>query len=125
MNLIEIFNNNLLFDGMEENYCESNFIYTSKINQNKINFSSTDFSYIDELINKIGHENFKEIINKIQSATPSKYFPNLYTGTDKLALRFLLKELDDKTFLIIVSSGEFQPARYKLYLEGIWDVSEI
>ncbi|MCU0439218.1 MAG: hypothetical protein MUC49_15075 [Raineya sp.] len=53
------------------------------------------------------------------------YYKNLYIplkGSDSLSLHFYIR-LDKVTlqnFLVIVSFGEFQPARYKVHLEGIW-----
>lgn len=46
----------------------------------------------------------------------------VYVGTDRLALHYVLREDDDPeaSTLLVVAFGEFQPARYVAHLEGIW-----
>lgn len=39
-----------------------------------------------------------------------------YRGTDGLSLTYY----QTATYLLAFASGEFQPARYKIYLEGVW-----
>ena len=41
-----------------------------------------------------------------------------YSGTDD----FILTYYQTGPWLVIFASGEFQPARYKIYLEGVWRV---
>ena len=42
-----------------------------------------------------------------------------FKGTDKLSLKFYLSG----KFIVVFALGEFQPNRYKIYLEGIWQLS--
>jgi hypothetical protein len=43
----------------------------------------------------------------------------LYKGSDGLRLYFSKKG----NTVVVFAYGEFQPTRYKLYLEGIWKIN--
>jgi hypothetical protein len=81
-----------------------------------IQFSTNDVHDIEDLLPLIGEEDFRNVISSTEVAKLSEYFPNSYSGSDELPLGYVIK--DD--LLVLVSSGEFQPQRFKIYIEGVW-----
>lgn len=113
--------NTLLYDGEETDYYKQSFSYNID-SHHTIHFTHKELVYLDELPAIIGRDNFQHFIEKFPKAIPSKYFPDSYSGADGLPLMFIQKRNLNREYLIILSSGEFQPSRFKLYLEGIWEI---
>ncbi|RZK98047.1 MAG: hypothetical protein EOO62_27085 [Hymenobacter sp.] len=51
--------------------------------------------------------------------TNSLFAAHAYEGTDNMGLTYCRAD----TYLFIFASGEFQPGRYKIYLEGVWQLA--
>ena len=103
----------LLHDG------EIIYPFTIEIEYGKVllKFNVDNSQYISELKDLVGEDNFRLILDEIKSAKES-VFPGNYNGTDSLPLRFNLS--NDTQYILIHSYGEYQPQRYKLYLESLW-----
>ncbi len=43
-----------------------------------------------------------------------------FKGSDQLSLKFFLVG----SYVMVFALGEFQPGRYKIYLEGIWQLEQ-
>ncbi|MEN0057123.1 MAG: hypothetical protein AAGC65_25825, partial [Mucilaginibacter sp.] len=83
-----------------------------------IKFSDFAGNGFEDLQTAIGKENFDAIL-KTGDFTPDSGFLNLHKGSDGLRLYFSKKG----NTILVFAYGEFQPTRYKLYLEGIWKIN--
>ena len=81
----------------------------------------SQLKYFSQLTNILGEINFLKILNDVPNAVESKYFPGNYLSSDKLPLFFYLP--DKNQTLIVISYGEIQPARYRLVVEGVWQIN--
>lgn len=106
----------LIYTGLDE-YYKKEFSIT---NMENLRFRMIDFQAFNILPALIRKNNFDLIIKNIPTATESVNFAGFYVGSDKLSLRFCIKE----NILIIISTGETQPALYKIYLEGVWELED-
>ena len=103
-----------IFDGREPDDWYQKIVLLPK--NSLFDFSLAELEALDTLPQKLGADIFEYL---------KVYYKNLYIplkGSDSLSLHFYIRS-DKATlqnFLIIVSFGEFQPARYKVHLEGIW-----
>ena len=58
---------------------------------------------------------FAQLLREGNFQSPKGDFGD-FTGTDGLALNYFMSG----EYLFIFANGEYQPARYKIYLEGAW-----
>ncbi|MCU0391888.1 MAG: hypothetical protein MUE81_12280 [Thermoflexibacter sp.] len=72
---------------------------------------------------KLGEDIFHYIIEKQGYLHPKTEFQT-YEGLSQLALYYFTFRSKDKDnqILIVSSCGEFQPMRWKAYIEGIWEI---
>jgi len=107
-----------LFDGLEENIFGQEFeVVLGNHEKISINPSLLDDNKFKNLPPVIGESTVSAIAESKRFSYEAGLFPG-YVGTDGLDLRYLFVE----NVLLIFSIGEYQPARYKLYFEGAWQV---
>jgi hypothetical protein len=72
----------------------------------------------------LGAENFQKIVSTQGYLHPDNEFQS-YRGEDNLSLHYYIRATDrsDTRELIIVSFGEFQPARWIAHIEGFWQLT--
>lgn len=115
--LTQIEAHRLLHDGSEKP------VYEKLLKINNSEYFSIDvsqFRYFNQLKDQIGAVDLNQLVSEIPNCKPNKFFPDNYNGSDGLPLKFLLSNKN----LIVISYGEFQPTRYKLFLEGVWKISQ-
>lgn len=110
-----------LFDGDERVLQESSFVLRPAANK-EITVQVSDFenNKFEDLPSVIGSETFQELLAEGDFKGGSGFIL-VYKGSDDLRLRYCIKE----NFLFVFAYGEFQPARYKLYIEGIWEIKNL
>ena len=106
-----------LFDGQDQDF------YTFKHQFDVLNdlvIYERDFrkNYFDDLEKIMSPEEFEQIMREGHFTKPKGPFGN-YLGSDGLSLSYFVSN----GLLFVFANGEFQPARYKIYLEGIWQMS--
>ncbi len=108
-----------LFDGLEDNLFGQEFSVVvptySKVLIKPLNLVSNKFGNLSAII---GEDALQVIVQTKHFRYENGLFP-AYVGTDELSLYFALVE----NTLLIFSMGEYQPARYIFYLEGVWQVA--
>ena len=108
-----------LFDGFEEKlFGQELEVVLSNREKISVNPSSLDDKKFKNLPPVIGQSAVNTIAESKRFSYEAGLFPG-YVGTDGLDLRYLFVE----NVLLIFSIGEYQPARYKLYFEGAWQVN--
>lgn len=105
----------LLFDGPESDIINKYFDPGAGINIGTIQFDDFVNNNFEDLRQIIGDGDFESIV-KTGGFIPDGGFLNLYKNSDNLRLYFCKKN----NVIIVFAYGEFQPARYLLYLEGTW-----
>ncbi len=114
-----------LYDGLENQE-----LYTTVFNIKNNVFTLPDIliNKIADLKHQISNEDFLRIVkeSKFQTNENSdfkKYFKDIdveefYQSEEGLSVYFVIK---DKR-LYLFSFGEYQPARYMMYLESVWEL---
>jgi hypothetical protein len=116
VNLISL-DRKLLYDGLDEGFYQ--FVFNPQIpGLPSIATDDFDENYFQKLIPLIGPQAFSQLLQEGDFMKNSNEYA--FKGTDKLSLRFLLRG----NTLLVFAMGEFQPNRYKIYLEGIWDIRQ-
>lgn len=112
--------NSLLFDGSQEGILNKPMGLDTKIDTGApVKFN--DFAnHTFEDLRKILDDDDFEFIVKTGEFTGDDGFLNLYKGTDNLRLYYLKRD----NIIMVFAFGEFQPTRYKLYLEGVWKLRD-
>lgn len=90
-----------------ENNSDIKFTFSEVVNQ--------PFKNLKEILNS---ESFQQLAELQKIKNPNTEWEH-FVGSEDLSLYYFIRE--DK--LILVSFGEFQPARYKVHLEGIWQIN--
>lgn len=96
-----------LFDGIESNLYEKVFVLEVEGKQVKF------------IVDDITPNKLISLTEKTQIITEANFGSRndtFFTSEDRLQVYYL----KSKTFILIFSFGEFQPARYKLYLESVY-----
>lgn len=101
----------LLFDGDESGVINKTF----NLPQGIVNFNDFAGNNFESLVNVIGADDFKAIISSAGFKTDGGFL-NLYQGSEGLRLYYAKKG----NIIFVFAFGEFQPTRYKLYVEGVW-----
>lgn len=100
----------LLFDGDETNVIHQSFNLPAGL----VKFSDFANNNFEDLRSILDENTFNQLV-KAAGFNTDGGFLNLYQGTDRLRLYYAKKENN----IAVFAYGEFQPTRYKLYLEGI------
>ena len=80
-----------------------------------IKFSDFANNNFEDLRKVITPDDFETIV---KTGGFNADFLNLYKGSERLRLYYSKKG----NTLAVLAYGEFQPTRYKLYLEGVWEL---
>ncbi|OJX32932.1 MAG: hypothetical protein BGO86_13180 [Chryseobacterium sp. 36-9] len=107
-------NKKLLFDGFENDIFKKEFLLKEK----KINIKNIINNRFKKLREIINENNFNTIIKDLNIIKHNELFESYKSSDDSLSIYYLI----DDNNLFIFSYGEFQPARYILYLEGIYSL---
>jgi|ERR1700754_3116070 len=109
----------LIFDGNEQDAVKLSFTPDTIVEAGgPIKFSDFAGNTFEDLHNAVDKDDFEAVL-KTGGFTPDNGFLKLYKGSDNLRLYFCKKG----NTILVFAYGEFQPTRYKLYLEGIWKIS--
>lgn len=106
----------LLFDGQDEGF----YTFKSPFNiPHEVTVYERDFrkNYFNDLEKIMSPDAFEKLL-KEGLFSKSKGSLKGYLGSDGLSLNYFMVS----DFLLIFANGEFQPDRYKIYLEGIWQI---
>src|SRR5947209_9913293 len=88
-----------------------------------ITLDMNEIQYFSELRNAISKTDFETLLDNITTAKESTFFPGNFVGSEGLPLKV---QFEQRTRLLtILSHGEVQPGRYKMYLEGVFEVFDI
>ena len=108
----------LLYDGLDEGFYQ--FVFNPPPpGSSPIAMDEVDENFFPKLIPIIGPQAFSELLQEGDFVKNSNQYA--FKGTDKLGLRFLLRG----GVLWVFAMGEFQPERYKIYLEGTWSITAV
>ncbi|MDN3547482.1 hypothetical protein [Mucilaginibacter aquaedulcis] len=111
--------NSLLFDGNESEIIDRYFVPDTEIATGvAIKFNDFARNAFEDLRAIIGDADFETII-QTGGFTTDNGFLKLYKGSEGLRLYFCKKG----NTIMVFAYGEFQPTRYKLYLEGVWKIN--
>ncbi|HEX8024414.1 hypothetical protein [Mucilaginibacter sp.] len=99
----------LLFDGDEAEAVHKSF----NLPAGDIKFSDFANNNFEDLRKVTTPDDFETIV---KTGGFNADFPNLYKGSERLRLYYTKKG----NTIAVFAYGEFQPTRYKLYLEGLW-----
>jgi hypothetical protein len=109
----------LIFDGSEQDVLKLSFTPDTIVETGgAIKFNDFANNTFEDLRNIISEDDFNSIV-KTGELAPDNGFLKLYKGSDGLRLYFSKKG----NTVVVFAYGEFQPTRYKLYLEGIWRIN--
>jgi hypothetical protein len=110
-----------VFDGMEPDDWHAPFAVSWAGQTWTVSLAQLSENPLAKLKAHLGESIFEQVVEK-QGYVPSPDLFQSYRGTRDLSLYycFLDDHLPDKQILAIVSCGEFQPARWQAYIEGIW-----
>ncbi|MFZ5554749.1 MAG: hypothetical protein ACOZCO_16660 [Bacteroidota bacterium] len=115
----------LIFDGLEDDYYEYDLIIKCKNENIQSSVKPYKFEYINKLLQKISREEYFSLMKSISGSVQSQLIQDMFTGYRNFPLTYHVQEKDNSIkILIIASSGETQPGRYKIYLEGVWEIIE-
>lgn len=105
----------LLFDNTDDT------LYTRTFNielpHGSISFDDFANNNFEKLADVIGTDDFKSIVATAGFKTDGGFL-NLYQGSDRLRLYYAKND----NIIFVFAFGEFQPTRYKVYLEGVWEM---
>ncbi|MFC0516975.1 hypothetical protein ACFFGT_22390 [Mucilaginibacter angelicae] len=101
----------LLFDGDEAEAVHKSF----SLPAGSIKFNDFANNNFEDLRKVITTDDFETIV---KTGGFNADFLNLYKGSERLRLYYTKKG----NTIAVFAYGEFQPTRYKLYLEGIWEL---
>ncbi|RZJ57628.1 MAG: hypothetical protein EOO55_02960 [Hymenobacter sp.] len=106
-----------LFDGQQEGFYT--FKHQFQVPSDLVIYER-DFrkNYFDDLERIMNHEDFEQLMREGHFTKPKGAFGN-YLGSDNLSLNYFISN----GLLFVFANGEFQPSRYKIYMEGIWQMS--
>lgn len=120
---IDLITKRNVYNGFEPN----DWYQLIKLPDEKANWSFTFAQLIKNSFKNLhiflGEESFEKIIQLQNIQRPRTEF-EIYSGSNGLQLYYFLAEIDSSNnqALILISFGEFQPARYMAHLEGIWEI---
>ena len=110
----------LLFDGSEEEARSGSFELSTDINTGSsaqlADFIDNRFEDLKAVIDSADYETILKTGNFIIDDG----FLHLHKGSDGLRLFFCKRN----NMILVFAFGETQPMRYKLYLEGIWEIND-
>lgn len=115
--------NNLLFDGNENDFYEKELIIPVSTFVN-ISTKVIGAKYFSELKKELPENAVEQILKIHNEIRLSEVFPNTYVSGNNFPQRYKIVENDSTKTLVLFSFGEFQPGRYKIFLEGIWEIRE-
>lgn len=107
----------LLFDGLSDGFYEYVF-HNDTYCVKTISVDDIYDNYFHLLLPLIGEESFNQILTQGHFMEYSDKYS--FKGSDKLSLRYFI--CDKSAKILIFALGEFQPDRYKIYLDGVWNV---
>ncbi|PWK77610.1 hypothetical protein LX99_02487 [Mucilaginibacter oryzae] len=105
----------LLFDNTDDTLFNKTF--DIKLPHGSISFDDFANNNFEGLADVIGADNFNSIVKTAGFKTDGGFL-NLYQGSDGLRLYYAKKG----HHIFVFAFGEFQPQRYKVYLEGVWEL---
>lgn len=120
INKIKQYKDSLVFDDIDDTYYH--FTVPFVVVDENIGITLSEFKSLYKLKPILGDVVFNQLINQIEGIEESKVFPDAFSGISNLPINGCIKEINEKKYIFIISTGEFQPGRYKIYLEGIWEL---
>lgn len=109
----------LVFDNTDEQYYDFIIHFKDEFDS-KIKLSN--FKNLYKLESIFGEKGLYNLVNLIDGARENPSFKKAFSGSSGLPLYGYLSKLSNRNLVYIISTGEFQPGRYKIYLEGVWEI---
>jgi hypothetical protein len=109
-----IFKHQLCYDGLQDGFYEYQIDFEG-IDLLKV----TDYATLFKLKESLDASSFESILKDVNALVIDRC---TFNTSDNLSLAFAILERGNKKFLTIISRGEFQPGRYKIFKEGIWEL---
>ncbi len=117
----KIANRKLLFDGPEHEFKQAVInIHAPGRAATTVEVFRENFKEIRDLKEILSSSEFTIIMSECK--VKQSDFLGIFKNQDNLKSYYILLDNAETNYLIIVSYGEFQPCRYMLFLEGIWEV---
>ena len=107
----------MLYDGEGNSYYD--FTVRTLISGRNISADLVDFKWLFELREEVGGSAFQALLKNLNYT--SGQISDTYLGTDELAIKYCVCTVEGNKYITVISTGEFQPGRYKIYLEGVWE----
>jgi hypothetical protein len=108
----------LLFDGMEDDLVADPVTLKQFGIDTPVRYVVINNHNLELLRQEIPESDFHYIMRTGSFTLDGNGFIKVYTGSDGLPLYYVKKEKQ----ILVFATGEYQPARYKLYLEGVWEM---
>ncbi len=103
-----------LADGLEDDILKQKFeiqVSGKKIELSLKEFYNNSFNELKDLKNEVAKNESFQISD----------FDGSYESSERLSILYTIKE----GLLILLSYGEFQPGRYQLYVEGVYNMEQV
>lgn len=114
------YNHRLLYDGPEDGY----YFFSISVEANSDSLVSTviDYKNVSELRLLLPSNVFENIVESVKGRVVEPF--HLYKGEDGLSLVYAIITggQTNHKYLIVLTKGETQPGRYKIFLEGVWQL---
>lgn len=115
----ELYQHKVIYDGEENAYYSHPIMLP--LENHKTSLNVTNFKGVQNLENRIPKSEFQKIMTDIK-ANKLEHFDFYNTQIDNLGLYFTeIPESSSGNILIfVISKGETQPGRFKIFIEGLW-----
>lgn len=105
----------LVFDGLDEEFYQFS-LTIDRLGLPAISSDDIYENFFQNLIPLVGPQAFSQMLDEGGFMKYSNKYS--FKGSDKLSLKFFLSN----NIIVVFALGEYQPSRYKIYLEGIWQI---
>lgn len=125
VNSIDLIRRIGLFDGRDDDMYDRQFEVPGADPRFEFNVDDFERNSFKDLQAKLGDSGFEKIVEEQGFGAPKEGSGGQYWATDELKVYYYLRpgDADGQTQIALVSHGEYQPGRYKIHFEGIWEVS--
>lgn len=115
MRKLDYFKREKIFDGTEDEFLKK--VFKQDVGGEVIGFLPQDFynNPLRDLRNEMSNNDFDRFVSTEKLIKEENFFED-YKSPENLKVYYMIKE--DKMF--IFSFGEFQPARFLIFIESIW-----
>jgi hypothetical protein len=119
--LFKSYKNHLIYDGEEDGFYETDMKILIEDGLT-IQLRVIKAKYFKELQQILGDADFNQVLEMTKDIQISNSFPDAYVSGNGFPQRYYIDDINGNKYLVLYSFGEFQPGRYKIFLESIWIV---